>query len=83
MGRTYLDFEQYIAAHPDCSVVEMDVVEGAGGKSSPVLLTLFFRSCCSFMLLFLMESDSRAAVTDVFDFLYTSLGPARYSRLFP
>ena len=35
MGRTYLDFEQYIAAHPDCSVVEMDVVEGAGGKSSP------------------------------------------------
>ena len=82
MGRTYLDFEQYIAAHPDCSVVEMDVVEGAGGKSSPILLTLFFRSC-SFMLLFLMESDSRAAVTDVFDFLYTSLGPARYSRLFP
>ena len=81
MGRTYLDFEQYIAAHPDCSVVEMDVVEGAGGKSSLVLLTLFFRSC-SFMLLFLMGSDSRAAVTDVFDFLYTSLGPARYSRLF-
>ena len=32
MGRTYLDFEQYIAAHPDCSIVEMDVVEGAGGK---------------------------------------------------
>ena len=82
MGRTYLDFEQYIAAHPDCSVVEIDVVEGAGGKSSPVLLTLFFRSCCSFMLLFLMESDSRVAVTDVFAFLYTFLGPARYSRLF-
>lgn len=81
MGRTYLDFEQYIAAHPDCSIVEMDVVEGAGGKSSPVLLTLFFRSC-SFMLLFLMESDCRASVRDVFDFLYASLGPARYSRLF-
>ena len=31
MGCTYLDFEQYIAAHPNCSVVEMDVVEGAGG----------------------------------------------------
>ena len=28
MERTYLDFEQYIAAHPDCSIVEMDVVEG-------------------------------------------------------
>ena len=31
MGCTYLDFEQYIADHPDCSVVEMDVVEGADG----------------------------------------------------
>ena len=31
MGRTYLDFEQYIADHPDRSVVKMDVVEGAGG----------------------------------------------------
>ena len=50
MGRTYLDFEQYIAAHPDCSIVEMDVVEGAGGKSSPVLLTLSFAAVplCSF-----------------------------------
>lgn len=34
------------------------------------------------VLLFLMGSDARATVTDVFDFLYTSLGPARYSRLF-
>lgn len=61
--------------------MEMDVVEGSDGKSSPVLLTLFFRSC-SFMLIFLMESDCRAAVREVFDFLYDSLGPGRYSRLF-
>ena len=31
MGCTYLDFEQYIADHPDCSVVEMDIVEGPDG----------------------------------------------------
>lgn len=81
MGRTYSDFEQYTAACPDCSIVEVDVVEGSGGKSAPVLLTLFFRSC-SFMLLFLMESDSRASVKEIFDFLYASLGPTQYSRLF-
>ena len=69
------------AAHPDCSVVEMDVVEGAGSKSSPILLTLFFRSCSS-MFLFFLESDCRASIRDVFDFLYASLVPARYSRLF-
>ena len=81
MERTYLDFEQYIAAHPDCSVVEMDVVEGTDGKNGPVFLTLFFRSC-SFMLLFIMDADCRAAVKEIFDFLYTSLGPVRYARLF-
>ena len=70
------------AAHPDCSVVEMDVVEGAGSKSSPILLTLFFRSCSS-MFLFFLESDCRASIRDVFDFLYAALVPARYSRLFP
>ena len=40
------------AQPPDFSVVEMDVVEGAGGKGGNVFLTLLFRSCL-LMLVFL------------------------------
>ena len=40
VGRTYEDFEAYLAANPDIPVVEMDSVEGRkGGK---VLLTIYF-----------------------------------------
>ena len=42
VGRTYEDFEAYLAANPDIPVVEMDSVEGRkGGK---VLLTIYFRN---------------------------------------
>ena len=61
MGRTYLDFEQYIAAHLDCSIVELDVVEGAGGKSSLALLTLFYHSC-SFISPILIKSGYKASI---------------------
>lgn len=27
-GRTYEDFTEYIGKHPECSIVEMDTVEG-------------------------------------------------------
>ena len=40
VGRTYEDFEAYLAANPDIPVVEMDSVEGRkGGK---VLLTIYY-----------------------------------------
>lgn len=81
-GRTYKDFEKYMADHPDTSVVEMDVVEGAGGKSQNVLLTLFFRSC-ALMLIFLMDADSTENVADVFDWFYDQLGPEIYGKTFP
>ena len=57
-------------------------MEGAGGKSGPVLLTLFFRNC-SLMLLFLLPGDRRKYVQNVFDFLLSELGPQTYSQLFP
>ena len=44
-NRTYRDLLDFLASSPDSSIVELDVVEGAGGKSGPVLLTLFFRNC--------------------------------------
>ena len=43
--RSYQDFEKYMENHPDTNVVELDVVEGAGGKSEKVLLTMLFRNC--------------------------------------
>ena len=52
--RSYQDFERYLEKFPDTNVVELDVVEGAGGKSEQVLLTMLFRNC-SLMLIFLME----------------------------
>ena len=81
-NRTYRDLLDFLASSPDSSIVELDVVEGAGGKSGPVLLTLFFRYC-SLMLLFLLPGDRRKYVQDVFDLLLSELGPQTYSQLFP
>ena len=52
-GRSYQDFERYLEKFPDTNVVELDVVEGAGGKSEKVLLTMLFRNCS----LMLISSD--------------------------
>ena len=46
------------------------MVEGAGGKSEKVLLTMLFRNC-SLMLIFLMEADRKDNVQDVFQRIYT------------
>ena len=50
-------------------MVELDVVEGAGGKSEKVLLTMLFRNC-SLMLIFLMDADRQDNVEDVFQRIY-------------
>ena len=36
-NRTYHHFEKYLEEYPDTNVVELDVVEGAGGKSEKVI----------------------------------------------
>lgn len=60
--------------HPNTPVVEMDVVEGSGGKNENVLLTLLLHSCL-LMLVFLLPADRREYVREVFDFLYDRLFP--------
>ena len=57
-------------------------MEGAGGKSEKVLLTMLFRNC-NLMLLFLLEADDRKNVREVFLWLYEQLGAALYHKLFP
>ena len=79
VGRTYEDFEAYLAANPDIPIVEMDSVEGRkGGK---VLLTIYFRNC-SLMLAFIRDNNTAKSVTEVFDWLYEQLGHDTFTALF-
>jgi Transposase and inactivated derivatives, IS30 family len=78
-GRTYEDFETYIADNPDIQIVEMDSVEGRkGGK---VLLTIYFRNC-SLMLAFIRDTNTARSVTKIFDQLYELLGHDTFTSLF-
>ena len=80
LGRTYEDFLEYTAANPDVPIVEIDSVEGRkGGK---VLLTVFFRNS-TLMLAFLRDRNTARSVTEVFEWLYETLGHEQYCRLFP
>ncbi len=63
LGRTYADYQLFLADNPGCPVTEMDTVEGTkGGK---VLLTLQFMPW-GFMLAFLLDRKCSAAVLDAF-----------------
>ena len=80
LGRTYEDFLEYSAANPDTPIVEIDSVEGRkGGK---VLLTVFFRNS-NLMLAFLRNRNTARSVSEVFEWLYETLGHEQYCRLFP
>lgn len=80
LGRTYEDFLEYTAANPDVPIVEIDSVERRkGGK---VLLTVFFRNS-NLMLAFLRGRNTARSVTEVFEWLYETLGHEQYCRLFP
>jgi len=80
IGRTYADFQAFVAASPDAGVVEMDSVIGrAGGK---VLLTFMFRRC-GLMLAFLRDHNNSQSVIDIFSLLWDLAGPDLFGRLFP
>jgi len=80
IGRTYDDFQAFMAAAPDTRVVEMDSVIGRiGGK---VLLTFMFRGC-GLMLAFLRDHNNSQSVIDTFRLLRELAGPELFSRLFP
>jgi transposase, IS30 family len=80
IGRTYAEFESFMAETPDTRVVEMDSVIGRiGGK---VLLTLMFRDC-GLMLAFLRDHNNSQSVIDIFRLLWEMAGSELFSRLFP
>lgn len=78
-GRTYQDFLNFIKLHPDCSVVEMDTLEGSkGGK---VMLTLYFPQV-SLLLGFLRDHNDSASVTHHLNTLEKLVGRKDYCTLF-
>lgn len=79
-GRTYQDFQHYMAGCPGLPVVEIDSVEGTkGGK---VLLTLHFVKA-EFMLAFLRDANDSQSVIDIFEKLYQKLGAGEFQKLMP
>lgn len=79
-GRTYADFQAFMAAAPDTRVVEMDSVIGrAGGKA---LLTFMFRHC-GLMLAFLRDRNNSQSVIGTFSLLWELAGPDLFRVLFP
>lgn len=78
-GRTYEDFKEYIGKNPECSIVEMDTVEGIkGGK---VFLTLLLRQS-KMMLIYLMESKTMECVEKVFQEIKKRLGLELFKKVF-
>ncbi|MDD3341923.1 MAG: IS30 family transposase [Bacilli bacterium] len=78
-GRTYEDFKEYIGKNPECSIVEMDTVEGKkGGK---VFLTLLIRQS-KFMLIYLMEHKTKECVEEAFKEIKEMLGKEIFKRIF-
>ena len=79
--RTYVDFERFMAAHPDVDVVEMDTVKGsrAAGKC---LLTLLFRSC-SFMIIILLPDCTQRSVINAINNLCDTIGIRTFKKYFP
>ena len=80
IGRTYEDYQQYIAQNPDLPITEMDSVEGKkGGK---VLLTLHFVKA-EFMLAFLRDANDSQSVIDIFERLYIELRSDIFLKIMP
>ena len=78
-GRTYEDFKEYIGKHPECSIVEMDTVEGTkGGK---VFLTLLIRQS-KLMLIYLMENKTMECVENTFKEIKETLGIELFKKVF-
>ena len=79
-NRTYEDFKNYIAEHPDLPIVEMDTVEGI--KGGRVLLTLLFRQS-RLMLAFILYEKNQKEVLRTFNMLEHELGNDLFEKTFP
>ena len=78
-GRTYEDFQAFMAQNPDRAITEGDSVLGTkGGK---VLLTLLLKNC-DVPLAFLRQRNDAASVSNIFCHLRERLGEDMFRRIF-
>lgn len=80
IGRTYIEYENFIVKNNYPLVVQMDSV--IGKKGGKVLLTIHFVSS-EFMLAFLRDANDSQSVIDIMDNLNSILGTALFQKLFP
>ena len=80
IDRSYADFQKYLGAHPETTIVQMDSVIGrVGGKC---LLTIHFVES-SLMLAFLRDANTSASVIEIINLLDEVLGAKTFNSLFP
>lgn len=79
IGRTYKDYERFIAQNNDCSPVYMDIL--IGRKGGVCLLTLHWLNA-AFMVGILIPNKCAESVVSVFDKLYEELGDFDFKKLF-
>lgn len=81
-GRTYLDYQRYIAENPFASIVQMDTVIGtSGSKGGTCFLTLMFLSS-HLMLILPMPYKRSEFVIEHFKRLKELLGNDTFHKLF-
>lgn len=79
-GHLYSDFKRFLEEN-DCSVVQMDCVEGKK-EDTKVLLTLHFTSL-RMQLIFCLETHTAQSVVNLFDEIEKTLGKELFSICFP
>ncbi len=81
LNRTYKDYQEYIELIKDnnVSIVQMDTVEGFKGEKC--FLTLLFVEY-NLMLTYLIKSQTKEEVNNIFNELKLTLGEEEFSRLF-
>ena len=78
INRTYKDFQKFLEEHKEYNIIEMDTVEGIkGGK---VMLTMIFVTY-QFMLIFILDSQTKDEVIKKFDYLKETLTEERFEEL--
>lgn len=80
IGRTYEDYQNYIATNPEASIVQMDTVLSAQG-SNKVLLTLHFVKF-HFQLAYILDSKEVVNITAAINSLCNDIGIDNFKKLF-
>ena len=80
-GRRYIDFLQYMSAHPSISVTELDTVVATSAQGHKCLLTIH-STATHFMLVYVLEEKSKDCVSKKLKELQSQFGTDLFSRFF-